>query len=275
MLGFKTCRLELPAAFWNPIVARMAARRDRPMHSWEQRAPHTWEDPRRQDQDEGSGDESDPENNLDAEGVEAGQYFISMLLHLHYTGKMSAKTVCCLCWWAKQAGIQGPAKDYAYKPTAQSGKFQRHIDRVNGIDLKDVAANRYTVATPGHSKHDCARTVHDLPVVNPHEALHEEVVANPSILVDLQRARDEGLFPPAYWENPVVRNSEQAVLPLALYLDGVPTTTRDGVLGIFVYNLITYKRHLVAVLRKSNFCKCGCRGGVPCSLFSTGSTGPS
>lgn len=52
----------------------------------------------------------------------------------------------------------------------------------------------------------------------------------------------------------------RAVLPLALYLDGVPMTKRDGVLGIWMYNLVSMKRHLVAVLRKSSMCKCGCHG---------------
>ena len=112
------------------------------MHSWEHRASHSCEDPRRQAEYEDSGDESDPESNLNAEGVEAGEYFVAMLLSLHYAGTTSANTLCCLCWRAKQAGIEGPAKDYGYKPTAQTGKFQRHIGRVNGIDLKAVAASR-------------------------------------------------------------------------------------------------------------------------------------
>jgi len=40
----------------------------------------------------------------------------------------------------------------------------------------------------------------------------------------------------------------------------VPSTTRDGVLGIFMYNLVSFKRRLIAVVRKSSLCRCGCKG---------------
>ena len=52
---------------------------------------------------------------------------------------------------------------------------------------------------------------------------------------------------------------------LALYIDGVPYSRHDGFLGFWVYNLITWKRHLAVVLRKSQMCACGCRKW--CSLW--------
>ena len=53
--------------------------------------------------------------------------------------------------------------------------------------------------------------------------------------------------------------------PIALYLDGVAFTRHDNILGVWVYNVLTGVRHLVAALRKSELCKCGCRGW--CSLW--------
>lgn len=76
---------------------------------------------------------------------------------------------------------------------------------------------------------------------------------------------DEALseqWPPAYLEHPVTRSAgvgERVVL-IALYTDGVPTTKRDGVIGFWVYSLLSMRRHLVAILRKSELCRCGCKG---------------
>lgn len=50
------------------------------------------------------------------------------------------------------------------------------------------------------------------------------------------------------------------VLPVAIYLDGISLTRNDSILGVFVYSLVSMRRHLVAVLRKSFLCKCGCGG---------------
>jgi hypothetical protein len=73
-------------------------------------------------------------------------------------------------------------------------------------------------------------------------------------------------WPPLYYNNPIVKQSETPVVPLALYLDGVPSTKRDGILGFWLYSLVTFKRHLICVLRKSQLCRCGCKGW--CSLHA-------
>ena len=69
-----------------------------------------------------------------------------------------------------------------------------------------------------------------------------------------------GTLPPVYTEHPVAVASSMQAQPLALYMDGVPTTKRDGVLGIWVYFLLSDERHLCCVIKKSRLCKCGCRG---------------
>ena len=45
-----------------------------------------------------------------------------------------------------------------------------------------------------------------------------------------------------------------------IYIDGTPTTKRGGVIGVWVYNQLSQKRHMVCVLRKNILCKCGCKG---------------
>ena len=94
----------------------------------------------------------------------------------------------------------------------------------------------------------------------PHEKLDREMQDNPDLVSELRRKIVTRSFPPAYYEHEVVRNHDGLVMPCALYLDGAPFSNRDGLVGIVVYNLLSFKRHLVAVYRRSNLCKCGCRG---------------
>ena len=73
-------------------------------------------------------------------------------------------------------------------------------------------------------------------------------------------------WPAAYYDHEVVKNSkEKQVLPCVLYVDGAKTTKRSGVIGFWTYELITMRRCLVAVLAKSEMCRCGCGGW--CSIW--------
>ena len=50
------------------------------------------------------------------------------------------------------------------------------------------------------------------------------------------------------------------MVPIAIYMDGVPYSLTDSVVGFWVVNLVTEARHLFMVVRKRFTCKCGCRG---------------
>ena len=115
---------------------------------------------------------------------------------------------------------------------------------------------------------DASRVKEALPVVPLHERLWEEMAENPSADRELRRLIDESSLPPSYWTHPVVlkHGFRVPVHPVALFMDGVPTHRRDGVLCVTVHSLVTNVRHLVACLRKQDICKCGCRGW--CSIFA-------
>eukprot|EP00959_Pyramimonas_sp_CCMP1952_P460142 9479385-Pyramimonas_sp.AAC.1 len=54
-------------------------------------------------------------------------------------------------------------------------------------------------------------------------------------------------------------------IPLAIYTDGVRYTSAlnsntDSLLGVWVVNMVSQKRHLVCSLRENQFCSCGCKG---------------
>eukprot|EP00969_Alexandrium_andersonii_P290795 12853386-Alexandrium_andersonii.AAC.1 len=122
-------------------------------HSWEQPA-HSWEREHRWgDSDEELEDPS---------GAEAGEVFTELLLSMLWRGqKMSAKAACCLSYWAARAGAAGPVAAYGYNPTAPSGHFQRHIDKVSGMNTKNEEQFMLDVAM--HDRHDASRTVHKVP----------------------------------------------------------------------------------------------------------------
>ena len=141
---------------------------------------------------------------------------------------------------------------------------KNNLDRALGFQQRKDALARLDI--PGYSASIGARVVHRISVVPPHEALHEEFAEDTSVRVRLREAVANGELPRAYYDHAVVRRYPLGVVvPLSLYLDGTPYSKKDSVLGVFVNNLLSGRRHLICVLRKSNLCRCGCRGW--CSIW--------
>ena len=207
----------------------------------------------------------DPDDWMHAAGDEAGQNLMDLLLQLHYLRHLSAKAVCVIAWWAKNAGAAGKVRDLAFRPNAPSGHFQRHIDTVTGVSAKAADSQKYHVSIPMYDRLFLAREVRKVPCQPPLESISQEIFADPDLLDDLQEKIEANALPPSYTDHPVVQASPVPVLPLALYLDGVQFTEKDSVLGLWCYSLLTMKRHLIVPLRKSCFCRCGCRGW--CTLW--------
>ena len=219
-----------------------------------------FEDERAADSDASSGDE------LTAE--EVSQQLADFLTELKLCGKLSAKDVCTIGYYAKLAGIGGATAAFAYNLNAASeGHYNRHFKAV--LKLDEEVAGAYKLRVPGHDKHSTDRIQHVVPVLPAHESLSEELAETPGLSMRLRRACVDKEWSAAYFQNPVVTSAppNTDVWPLALYLDAVPITKRDAVIGWWVYNLATEKRHLIVTLRKSQLCQCGCQGW--CSLHNT------
>lgn len=112
------------------------------------------------------------------EGSAARYVLAEFLLTLHLEGRMSAKALCTISYWAARAGAQGRVRDYAHRPDAPSGHFMRHVDSTNGEKMKDLARTMYHIDTPGLAKYDLSRTSHPTPVNLPHECIVEEAGQN-------------------------------------------------------------------------------------------------
>ena len=176
---------------------------------------------------------------------------------------MSARLMCQLAYYAKHDGAVGPVSDFAMRPNASTGHYQRKIDTALGSVPR--LTGTYFVPAPCYTKHNLRRVVRQTPVRVPHEVLDSELKARPLLRAELQASVDQRVWPEQYWRHPLVSAAARPVMPLALYVDGVAFLKKDSVLGIWVYSLLTEKRHLVCVLRKRWMCRCGCRGW--CSLY--------
>ena len=184
----------------------------------------------------------------------AGADLQAHLLEMYATRQISAKDFCIACYFAGVAKTQGANFEaYGLAPGQSSdGAYQRHLDRI----LPPVEP-LYLIDVPGMVRgrgERCSRSMHTNPF---HESLAKEVRMDPSILDKAQELE----WPPCYHEQPLVQlarnNGERLPLPLVLYLDGVRYTAlqagrSDSILGIWAFNAVTNKRHLLISLRTND-----------------------
>ena len=118
--------------------------------------------------------------------------------------------------------------------------------------------------------------IFNLPVVPLHEALFDEVSERKDMPNLLAKALSQYTIPPNYHSHKVVvdsRGSDDLVYPCALYIDGLPYSITDSVVGVWLVNLLTDRRHLIGVLRKRLVCHCGCKSWCTFSRYSDFSPG--
>jgi hypothetical protein len=211
-----------------------------------------WWDLSDSDDDDGDADTRLP-TRADAETA-LGDYLLSKVMQ----GRMPASEACTIAYYAKFCGVGGVTDAIALKPSSPSGHFQRQIDSVIGADILD---KRFAwLDVPGYSKTQMGRVVHSVLALPAHEVLLAELARTPDAEYRLgEKVRDREL-PPSYFTHPVAVRSNFTAMPLAFYVDGVPFAKHDGIVGFWVYSLVTTTRHLFAVVRKSRVCRCGCRG---------------
>ena len=197
------------------------------------------------------------------ERAEAGAQLAEVLIGMHISGRLQAKEVCVLSYWASKAGAVGPARLFARRPDSATGHFQRHLDRVAG--LRGGPEQYLTISVPGHTKANASRELHEIQVLPPHEAVHQEIVQDPTILQSFNPHE----WPASYHTHSVViaaRAAGAQPIPLAFYMDAAQYNKQGAAVVVFALcNQVSGARHLVAVLKKKEFCRRGCRGW--CTLY--------
>ena len=231
----------------------------RPLYPWEVDTP--WDEP--PDADRIAGTDSSEDEAVDWGRIsqeDAGEEFACLLIALKQEGVLSAKQACLLAFFASKAGAVGRASDIGFKPDSASGHYSRHFDTVfptaERIDF-------YGLPTPWYTRADTTRKMLELPVVPPHECLTWEIQMGGSSLRDqLRKCVANKTLPPCYFSHPVVVSApaDVDVYPVAIYCDGVKITRHESVLCFFYYNMVSETRHMIAAFRKTEMCRCGCKG---------------
>ena len=169
-----------------------------------------------------------------------------------------------MAYHAAAAGVAA-AKPFGYNPSAPSGYFQRHLDAT--LPYLQDRDKLNSVDIPAFVNEELGRSTHTLQVLLPHEALSEAYQEDAALRVRLREMRAARDFPPCYYQHPlVVADNDRLIAPVSLFVDGVPYSNTDTVIGFWAINEVSGSRHLLAIVRKALLCDCGCRGW--CSLNS-------
>ena len=216
---------------------------------------HDWERP---DFDWENCEDSDEEPYQDPATV-AAKEFLEILLDQYMESAISAEIVCTLCHFANLGGLVNVSQ-YGLAPGGHSSNYKVKLDRCLGFTQQ--RRKEYSVDIVGKPLRALGRQNFQINVINAHEALEEEFQRDASISVKLGENINEGVYPDTYYSHPVVRaNPNELVLPAAIYMDGIAYSQTDTVLGIWIINMVTGTRHLLAAVRKRLVCQCGCCGG--------------
>ena len=213
-------------------------------HDWEKHDSHCW------------GANSDDEtSSQDA----AAHEFMELLLEEYFSGIITAMTFCLLCHYAHAGGLAGDAASkYGMPPGRSSGKYKAHLD--DQLHFKRQRRYMYHYDVPGRQRRSEERCSITLAAKPAHETLESDY-KNPSYSTQLREAIREGLLPPSYDDHPVVlENPTELVAVVGIYMDALPYSQVDSVLGVWAINLVTGARHVMMLLRKRMACACGCRG---------------
>ena len=192
---------------------------------------------------------------------EAAAELVELLTFLKHSGKLPAIYASQIAWFASRAGaVDATLAKMGLPPGRQSGAYSRKFDRAIDIDLA-TEHEWYEVGVPTYGKYDGTRSITQLKVINPHDVLAAE------FNTPAARAKLAAATLPSNFEGHPVRAAAGGdhVFPFSLYLDGVAFANRDSILGVHLWSVATGLRVCIAVILKSQVCRCGCRGW--CTMY--------
>ena len=126
-------------------------------------------------------------SNIDEEELErnpspefAGRTLCELLIYLRFAGRLSARMVCIIAYWAAHSKGEGGLAEMGRPPSwgpHRSGHFQRHLDDLLGFttDWKHHK-NLAELSLPGYSVHSAERTSINVLVGCPSEVISDEVM---------------------------------------------------------------------------------------------------
>ena len=194
---------------------------------------------------------------------EAERGLTDFMLDKHWEGRWSAEEICIVAYYVKWMGAKGTLAKLAKAPGDPStGHYNEKLKTVTGLEDGDYEV----VEVPGCDPvRPSSRAKVKVAMHHPHDSVNEECVRNPMLKQQLADLVARRALPKLYLDNPVAIASGYTAQPIVVYVDGVPTTRRDGVLAFWCYILHSDERRLICSIRKRRLCRCGCRGW--CSIW--------
>ena len=194
-------------------------------------------------------------------------YLVSMKLA---NKTFSAKAVCTIAYLACRSGAGGAIEKLSLSPLSTGGNFSDHFDKATGIN--DIMNDRCLdqLCIPGQQR-GVGRTLVTYAANLVFDAIANEIAGEANF--DDKLAKTQVQLGALFGDHPRVRdNPHMSYVPIAVYQDGVSFrwNNADGCLGFWIINLVTSRRHLALVTRRSSKCACGCRGWCTyhhCYLF--------
>ena len=216
--------------------------------SWEQRFSDHCESSSTLDDDDG--DEIDSDDDTDLNAAKASSLFLSLLIYLKMTGKLSAKHVCILSFYAQAAGLTGEGGNLAMPPNRTGGNYSAHFDKQTGM-AGNLSKDVYNLDMATRQKWALGRSVTNFPIALFHLFLIEQVASIQDFWGKLKEAAKTSFWGRRWASHPVTAaDPEKRVVPFALYSDGVDYGKRSHQTGFWMYNLLTKQRILICTLRK-------------------------
>ena len=112
-----------------PKRSKPSSSKEPPLQDWELEEA-SWESDvgPAEGEEVGSEEEGSETEAEDVTGKEAEEELVNLLLDQNRRGKLTAKDLCTLAWWAGKAGLQ-QVGELGMNPQSGSGNFRRHLDR--------------------------------------------------------------------------------------------------------------------------------------------------
>ena len=143
----------------------------------------------------------------------------AFLLHSYKIGKMDARELMSLAWFAVKAGAEG-VSDLALDPCRHD-----HAEVLRERLGTNSTRAFFTVPVSMYDKELDDRGRLPFPVNLPHEHFAWLYEQDPS---DFLVESADGDLPDTYWNHPVQRRAKSKAVPLGFFSDGVPHTKKDG-----------------------------------------------
>ena len=206
---------------------------------------------------------SDEENQAPEEGPTKAELWFEEMKILLLNRTITAQMFCTLVYNAthESNGANELSKyaKYGLKPNSSSGDYQRKLRKT--MPMYVDAKPNYDLELAVNRKDELGRTTMEFPVMLPQEELEEELAGIPNWKEDLKRAIETKQLPKIYEEHPIVQQNELGtVLPIGIFIDGIPYSKVDELEGYWIINMLTNRRHFIIGLRNTLKCKCSCKG---------------